>query len=329
MKFFDVMTIGSATQDVFVRSRALEEQKDPLAPDGLEVAVPMGSKLEIDDLTFATGGGAGNAAVTMSRFGLKTACVAAVGDDQIGETIVEELKRERVDVSFVRRDKREKSGYSVILLSGSGHRGILTYRGASQKLETGNLPRAIKTVWLYLTSFGGNRKFLDACFKFAEKTKAYVAWNPGVGELSLGIDVLRPYLKRTHVLLLNKQEAASLSDLPPRHASQVMNKLTDLTCGMIVVTDGERGAFCRAEGKTWRVGTLRGKRVNTTGAGDAFGSAFVAALAKGKDVKTALAAAVLNAHGVVTHMGAKAGILRGFPSRLFMRRVPIKEMFHS
>lgn len=53
--------------------------------------------------------------------------------------------------------------------------------------------------------------------------------------------------------------------------------------------------------------------MNTTGAGDAFGSAFVATLAKGLYLDDALRAGLLNALGVVTHMGAKAGILKKFP----------------
>ena len=55
--------------------------------------------------------------------------------------------------------------------------------------------------------------------------------------------------------------------------------------------------------------------MNTTGAGDAFGSAFTAAWIKTDDAKKSLAVAMLNATSVVSHMGAKAGILKTYPKK--------------
>ena len=71
---------------------------------------------------------------------------------------------------------------------------------------------------------------------------------------------------------------------------------------------------------------LPAKRVNLTGAGDAFGSAFAAGFLKKMDVRTALALGTLNATSVVQKMGAKVGILRGWPSPREIRSVKIKKL---
>ncbi len=326
MKSFDVLTIGSATQDVFIQSKMLEEQKDSHAPDGIDACIPLGSKLGIDELTFATGGGATNAAVTFAHFGLKTTCVARVGDDMTAEMIMSDLKREHVDTSHIKRAKGEKSAYSIILVAGSGHRGILTHRGASQYLDARDLPRNVKPAWIYGTSFGGNARLLESVFALAYRTGAKLAWNPGAGELALGFARLAPYLRRTDVLILNKEEAGELAGLPSRHAPGVMRKIATSLKGVLIVTHGEHGAYAYAHGTTWFVGTLKGQRVNTTGAGDAFGSGLVGALAKGKRLDVALRTGALNAHGVITHMGAKVGILKGFPGILFLKKVPLKQL---
>jgi sugar/nucleoside kinase (ribokinase family) len=322
MPRFDVITIGSATQDVFVKSAGWKERPDGSAPDGIDACIPLGSKLGIDELVFATGGGATNAAVTFSRFGLKTACFSRVGNDETGDSIIRQLKSERIETNGIQRDTDRTTGYSIILVSGEGYRGILTHRGAASHLDAKQFPwhrsgkivnRPYKAKWIYLTSIGGDVKTLKSIFDHAKKMGARVAWNPGNAELELGRKKLLPFLKATDVLLVNREEAAMLAHVAPRFLEDAMKKLGELPRQALVITDGKNGAYVRTHGATLYSPALRGKRLNTTGAGDAFGSAFVGALAKGHYMDDALRAGLLNAHGVVTHMGAKAGILKKFP----------------
>ena len=96
MPSFDIVTIGAATQDVFIKSKKFEELRDPHAPDGFDACVPLGSKIDVDDLFFSTGGGATNSAVTFARLGFKTACLSRLGQDMTGSTILAELKKEKI-----------------------------------------------------------------------------------------------------------------------------------------------------------------------------------------------------------------------------------------
>ncbi len=322
MPRFDVITIGSATQDVFVKSRGWKERPDGQAPDGIDACIPLGSKLGIDDLVFATGGGATNAAVSFSRFGLKTACFSRVGKDETGDSIVRQLKEERIDTGGIQHDGQKRTAYSIILISGEGYRGILTHRGAAQHIDAKKFPwhrsgrvvnRPYTAKWIYVTSLGGDLKAIKHIFDHAKQMRARVAWNPGNGELEHGRKKLLPFLKATDILLLNREEAAMLTHIAPRFLDQAMVKLGDLPRQALVITDGSKGAHVRAHGATLYAPALKGKRVNTTGAGDAFGSAFVGAIAKGYYLDDALRCGMLNAHGVVTNMGAKAGILKKFP----------------
>jgi len=322
MPRFEVITIGSATQDVFIQSRGWKERVDGSAPDGIDACIPLGSKLGIDELAFATGGGATNAAVTFSRFGLKTACFSRVGADEIGDGIIRQLQAEHVNTDGIQRDPRERTAYSVILVSGQGFRGILTHRGAADHIDANHFPwhRAGKILrrpyharWIYLTSLGGNLKTIKSVFAHAKKIGARIAWNPGNAELAFGRAKLLSLLQQTDILLLNREEAAMLAQLAPRFLDNILFKLGSLPRQALVVTDGKHGAHVRAHGATLYSPALKGKRLNTTGAGDAFGSAFVAAVAKGFYLDDALRVGLMNALGVVTHMGAKEGILKKFP----------------
>ncbi len=289
--------------------------------------------MPIDDLTFATGGGATNAAVTFARRGLRTACLTRVGMDAIGQEILDDLKREKIDARFVQRDPKRKSAYSIILLSGTGHRAIFTHRGASQALDAKQFPWHHWTKkmahmrvanWIYLTSLGGDMKALKDVFAHAQRTKTGIAWNPGNKELEKGLKTLEPYLMQCDVFSANREEAAALAGVDPKETKAILKIVGDMPRVAFLLTDGKHGAYVRSGGKTLFAPALPGERVNTTGAGDAFGSGFVASWMKHEDIRTALADAMLNAHGVITHMGAKAGILHGDPAGRERRKVRIR-----
>jgi len=54
---------------------------------------------------------------------------------------------------------------------------------------------------------------------------------------------------------------------------------------------------------------LKRKGINTTGAGDAFGSSFVAGLIKYNDIEQALKLGILNSNSVIMKIGAQEGLL--------------------
>lgn len=333
MARFDILTIGSATQDVFLRSSALEEHHDDEAPDGIAACFLMGSKMPIEELTFATGGGATNAAVTFGRRGFRTACLTRVGKDEVGRHVLADLKREKVDVSFIQHDAKAKTAYSVILLSGAGHRAIFNHRGASRNLDLKGFPwnhwtkkigRGKIANWIYLTTLGEDMRALKDVFTHTARSRTKIAWNPGNKELERGLKTLAPFIKQTDVFSLNREEAATLAHIEPQDTKAILKALGDLPRAAFLLTDGQHGAYVRANRKTLFAPALAAKRVNATGAGDAFGSGFVASWIKKQDSRTALAAALLNATGVITHMGAKAGILKRAPNERELKRVKIR-----
>src|SRR3989338_9119257 len=80
---FDIITIGSATRDVFLKMAAKWLHKDGNSGEMAE-SLPLGSKIEVEKIFLTTGGGGTNSAVTFARQGFQTACVGVVGDDLNG-----------------------------------------------------------------------------------------------------------------------------------------------------------------------------------------------------------------------------------------------------
>jgi len=297
------------------------------APDGWEACLPLGAKIPVDELAFETGGGATNAAATFGRFGFRTACVARVGRDAGGEAVRLALNDNDVSSHFLQFDPKERTAYSFILVAGSGSRAILVARGASKHIDAKAIPwTKLSSDWMYLTSLGGDEKLLRAILAEAKKSQRHLAWNPGNAEIELGIRKLTPFLMQTDILIMNREEAACLADVSPKHLDAIIAKLGSLPRMALVITDGKDGAYATSRGITWFAAAIKGKAVNTTGAGDAFGSAFTASMMRDSDIVHALKAGSANAFGVISQMGAKVGILKHFPTPSELSKARVKEL---
>ncbi|HLD82058.1 MAG TPA: carbohydrate kinase family protein [Patescibacteria group bacterium] len=320
---FDVITIGSAVQDVFVTSRKFTLLKSPKFSTGVGECFALGSKINIDNIVFDTGGGATNAAVTFRRAGLKTSIVTKIGDDISGEAVMRALKKEKIDTRHVVVDAKQTTGYSVILTAGEGDRSILTYRGVAADLRERDISFSkLKTRWFYVTSLAGNIALLRKIVSFSEKHGVKVFLNPGGAELKQR-SFLKKMIRRVDVLSFNTEEAAVLLDLDFSNKKKLVDGMAALTNNTVLLTDGPDGTFFIDQGKRYSMPTTGKKSVNATGAGDAFGSGFLAGYILRNDFRFALRLGLYNAEGVIQKIGAKNGIFTKVPS--FLRKPTIKE----
>lgn len=322
---YDVITIGSATRDIFVKSAALDVHQEAHEDTPLEGCFPLGAKIELDDLVIETGGGATNAAVTFGRLGRRVAVLAAVGDDSSGREIAAVMRSEGVRSSLLQIAPKIRTGSSVILLAGSGERTVLVYRGAAEKLDARSIPwKSLAARWFYVSSIGGDLALMRKILDHAEREGIKVAWNPGSKEIRHGLQELRPLIRKTDLFDLNKEEAAQLVGTDPKNLGRIIGELRALPRRALVVTDGLAGAYAAEGEAVWHCGIIDVPRINVTGAGDAFGSGIVAGLLKKDDIRYGLAVGTWNATGIVQQMGAKRGIIKAYPSPAAVKRVPVR-----
>lgn len=321
---YDVITIGSATIDVFVESGKFDVHKAKHVITGAEGCFPLGTKIEIDGLIQDTGGGGSNAAFTFANLGFKTAVVTSIGDDGNGKLIRDMLEKKGISTEFVRTDKKNPTAYSVIMLTDSGERTILVYRGAAKKIGGSRVPwDKMQPKWFYISSLGGDMELLRKAFNYAERKGVKVAWNPGSTEIAKGLKVLGPLIEKTEVLLLNREEASKLTRKPPKNLKSVAAILREYPKRAAIITDGRDGAYAFERDSALYCPSLTKERVNTTGAGDAFGSGLIAGLMRRNDLKYALGVASYNATGVIGEMGAKKGLITKFPTDAAIKKIKI------
>lgn len=301
-----ILSIGKATQDVFLKSEEFDPKKEGKV---MYTHLPLGLKMEVEDVTFATGGNATNVAVTFARQGLHARYMWTLGDDPASETVLHDLDKEGVDTSLVAQAEKYQSGYSVIMIATNGERTILNHRGVSTGPRGVDLDfKAIEEAdWIYPTSLAnGGVELLGHIVNAARRGDSKVILNPAGPELADPAK-LKAILEDVDVLVMNKEEMSQLV-----HGSTLEELVRHglNLCPVVIVSDGPNGV-CASDGKTIVTAGMYEDVpvIDRTGAGDAFASGFLSQWAQGKSLKDSIIFASANSTSVVTKIGAKGGIL--------------------
>ena len=301
-----ILTIGKTVQDVFLTSDEFDPHKEGKV---VYTHLPLGLKMEVEDVTFGTGGNAGNVAVTLARQGLHVSYMWTLGHDPASETILRELDHEGIDTSPVVQNDRYQAGYSTILIATNGERTILNHRGVSTNEHGKDLDfsKIDEADWVYPTSLAnGGIDLLKKIVDHAEKVGTKVMLNPAGPELAEP-DKLKSLLDGVEVLCVNKEEMQKLVE------GETLEELVHHGLHyvpVVIVSDGPNGVIA-SDGKTVvKAGMYEDVKVlDRTGAGDAFASGFLSQWVQGKPLVDCIVFASANSTSVVQYIGAKKGIL--------------------
>ncbi|HIP58216.1 MAG TPA: carbohydrate kinase family protein [Archaeoglobus profundus] len=262
----------------------------------------------VKDVEVHPGGSAANTIVGLSRLGMKTGYIGKVGKDEDGKFLLEDLKREGVDIrNVIVEDGR--TGNALILVDDNGNRAIIVDPGVNDtiRFDEIDLDFVSRFKVLHLTSF--ICKLSDESFKSQKKLvkmfEGYISFDPGIIYAQRGIDELRPILTYVDVLLLNKTEIEELTGLNYRDG---VLELINIGVSVVVVKLGEDGCYITDGNIEITLPPFKVEVVDTTGAGDAFNAGFLYGFLKGKDLKECGKLGNLVASKCIQKFGARAGL---------------------
>jgi len=319
---YDVITIGGASLDIYLESGEFKKIIDNRFPTGQAKCFPLGSKIEIDETFFETGGGGTNSAYTFSKLGLATAFLGKVGNDLSGQEIIKVLEKQKISTDLVKIAPQIKTAISIIILDSKGEKTILIYRGAEESLSKNNiLFNKLNAKWFYISSLAGNIDLLKKIVEYAKERNIHIALNPGKKELDQK-DKIIPIVAKVDILLLNLEEAQQITG--QQEIDQIFPKIYQNFDGVAIITLGAAGSVAADKNQIYQIKTTTKKETkDTTGAGDAFGSAFVAGIIMKKDIPACLQLATANARSAIKKIGAKQGLLEKIP-KTYQYRVKTK-----
>lgn len=305
----DFLAVGDTMLDVFVQihEAAVACSLDHTA---CRISFDFGAKIPVEGVVKLPGAGnASNAAIAAARLGLSTGICATIGDDLEAGQIVSRWKQEHVRTTYVHQARHQATNYSTVLTF-RGERTILVYHQHCTYILPKNMPTIGR---IYYTSLGQNHEAFESALLgyLSSSPKTRVTFQPGTFQLRRTVRGTQDILKRTDILVMNKEEVALfLENSVEEPMRDQLKRLQALGPRICVVTDGENGSYAIEGKKAWVCERFPVPCVERTGAGDAYTSAFTWAIDKGFSVPDAMRYGTANAASVIQFLGPHEGLLR-------------------
>ncbi|MBC7943314.1 carbohydrate kinase family protein [Candidatus Saccharibacteria bacterium] len=306
-----ILAIGDIFTDAFIKLRDDKARIDTDSDGSKRLSMPFGSKPPYDSVDIIQAvGPSPNAAVSFARLGLRAGLLAFLGDDQPGVDSLAYLAGEQIDTSIVSVQKNMKSNYYYVLRYGADRTILVKNEDYEYKWQE---PKTLPD-WVYLSLLS------ESSWQLHEDLLAYLtvhsdikfAFQPGTFHFEWGTEKLAGIYARSYIVIVNREEAVDVTGKSYDSLQDLADGLHALGPKIVVITDGPNGSYASNDGKLLSVPNYPDPAppYDRTGAGDAFASTVVAALALGETLETALMWAPINSMSVVQKLGAQAGLLK-------------------
>lgn len=300
---YDLITLGDITIDLFFKGNTLTLKDN-------RFYLAIGGKYSAEYFYESLGGGGANVAVGAAKFGLDTAIVGTIGENAFKQMIIQKLTKKTVSCEFLNVEK-DHLNLSSILLTEEGERTIIHYRTPEKRFLTVNnlMPQSLKTHIIYMGNLSSvpkiERKKLLALFK---KNGALTCLNLGSTDCRDHDTDLDNLIGETDIFFINTYEFAELIGKKKETIDFSKNcvRFLNLDNKIIILTDGKNGSFLYHQNKIYHQKAITPKQiVDTTGAGDAYISAFLAFYHKENNFQKAMFQGASYAAEIIGRMGAQ------------------------
>lgn len=307
-KQIDFLAIGDITTDVFIKLHDARVTCD-VSDEHCQICMKFGSKIPYESVTVVHAvGNSANAAVALSRLGLRTALASDIGNDDNGRKCIALLKTEKVGTQYISVHKKMETNYHYVLWYETDHTILVKHQEFPYKKSDFGSPK-----WVYLSSLGNNshQYHLEIINWLENNPEIKFAFQPGTFQIELGIEKLAAFYKRSDLFFCNKEEAQRILKTSEEDIKKLMSMIALKGPKIVVITDGQKGAYAYDGMNSYFMPCYPDSRLpyERTGAGDAFSSTFTAAISLGKTIEEALIWAPINAASVVQEIGSQKGLL--------------------
>jgi sugar/nucleoside kinase (ribokinase family) len=315
------IAIGDIVTDAFIKLKEATVHCDE-SEEHCTITMKFGDKIPYESVEVVRAvGNSSNAAVSAARLGIDSALVANLGDDTNGKECVAALEANKVNIKYLKIHPGKETNYHYVLWYEHDRTILVKHQEYDYQF-----PDLIEPKWLYLSSLG--EKTLEYHKQIALYLKNHpavsLAFQPGTFQMKWGKDELKDIYSRSNIFFCNVEEAERILDINTLGTKELLKRMHKLGPKIVVITDGPKGAYAYNGENMWFVPAYPDQKpaFERTGAGDAFASTTVAALALGKDLQTSLLWGAVNAMSVVQHVGAQKGLLNQEQIEAYMKTAP-------
>lgn len=245
------------------------------------------------------GGKGANQAVAAARLGAEVTMIGCVGDDHLGNSILDNFKSNGVITDYVQPIAGMESGTAHIILA-EGDNSIVVVKAANDCVTptyVDQAEEAIKGSDIVMIQQEIPEETVVHVSEMCAKYNVPLLLNPAPARF-----VPQSVVEQAAYITPNEHEAAILFGDEP--LSDVLRRYPN----KLLVTEGKNGVRYFDGTEEVVVSGYTVNAVDTTGAGDTFNGAFAVAVAEGKSLKDSLKFANRAASLSVTKFGAQGGM---------------------
>jgi ribokinase len=272
-----------------------------------DLALP-GRETGVASVTRQPGGSAANTIVGLARLGVRTGFIGTVGSDREGSLLLDDLRREGVDLHGITKSNGA-TGAALIFIDSHGERAIYILPSVNDTFLTANHDYAKQARILHLSSFMGidQLRMQISYVQELRGSRAKISFSPGNIYAKLGLNELKPLIERCFVLFLNKEEAYTLTGSPD---VEDVASVLDVGAQIVAVTLGDKGSYVVTRSKNLDLPPYKSDIADTVGAGDAFAAGFLYGQLTGKDLRESGLYGNFMASKSIAKLGGRKGLLR-------------------
>ena len=260
-KEIDILGIGASTLDRFI---VVDHY-----PTGREVQQVVSS-------TTDGGGPVATALAVAGKYGARTAMIDSIGDDMVGQHILDDFKKYNVNTDSIHIEGQAKSGVATILVKHStGERAVFFERSTAPEPAFLDSHKQLMAETFILHINGRHRNLMRSAMDVAKEVGTIISLDGGAQRYD---EDMKPITEDSHIVIVARDYAekyTGTTDL--EEACHIIHERGALIAG---VTDGANGSyFVWPDGTFYRCQAFPQEHVvDTTGAGDSFHGAFLSKL---------------------------------------------------
>ena len=259
------------------------------------------------------GGSPANITMNIKRLGGNPIISASVGNDRLGEFLINNLKKNNINTEFI---NKVNNSTSMVLVTKSKETPLpIFYRSADYNLEYNSqidlILKNSKIVHFscWPISQSKSRKMIERVIEEARKNNVLIGFDPNYHEMIWeeghdGIEYIKNLIGKVDIIKPSEVDAERIfgPDTPENH----VNKFIECGAKLVIMTLGKYGAIVSDGTKTIKFNTLATEVIDTTGAGDAFWGGFYTAITSNYTLKEALNIGFATSAFKLKHVGAIA-----------------------
>lgn len=272
--------------------------------------LPARGETVTDGQFTATFGGKGaNQAVAAARAGGQVTFLACVGQDTIGQNMIDNFTRDGIDTSRILRTPDAPSGAALVMFDSRGENYLAVAPGANDCIHPHHIDAAealIASSAMVVMQMEIPIDTTGRALEIAAKHQVPVLFNFAPVRTR---EV--PVSAAMTGLVVNENEASELSGLLVGSLDQAKvagDALLKRGPKFVIITLGRHGACVVTREGCFHVASLPVTPIDTTAAGDTFCGALAAALVEGQSLSDAVRFATAAAAISVTRLGAQPSI---------------------